>query len=470
MDRFIVDMSMHAEHRARLAARMRADQFVPPGSCMLLQGGSNPERNDSDHEPVFRQESNFNYVFGVKEPDCFGVVDIDDGTSTLFVPRLPEDYAIWMGEVRGTDSFKQEYQVDAVKYTDELMAHLTEKDPKVVYTMRGKNADSGSFAVEASFDGIENFRVDNGKLFPELIECRVIKSDKELALMRHVNKLSSQAHIAAMARCQAGMGEFQLESIFRHWAYFTGGARHASYTSICGSGPNSATLHYGHGGAPNSKTIGPADMMLMDLGAEYHCYTSDITCSYPASGVFSAEQREVYNIVLAASHAVLEAIKPGVSYVDMHTLSYKVICEGLLRVGVLQGTLEACMEANMGAVFMPHGLGHLMGLDTHDVGGRPKGTKRLTKPGYKSLRLVRELEVNMVLTVEPGLYFNPYCLRTALHNPKQAPLFNKSTLSQYQGEHKAWGVRIEDDVIVTCLLYTSPSPRDRTRSRMPSSA
>eukprot|EP00656_Telonema_subtile_P018010 TRINITY_DN19714_c0_g1_i3.p1 TRINITY_DN19714_c0_g1~~TRINITY_DN19714_c0_g1_i3.p1 ORF type:complete len:143 (+),score=47.30 TRINITY_DN19714_c0_g1_i3:182-610(+) len=107
------------------------------------------------------------------------------------------------------------------------------------------------------------------------------------------------------------------------------------------------------------------------------------------------------------------------------------------------------MEANMGAVFMPHGLGHLMGLDTHDVGGRPKGTKRLTKPGYKSLRLVRELEVNMVLTVEPGLYFNPYCLRTALHNPKQAPLFNKSTLSQYQGEHKAWGVRIEDDVIVT---------------------
>ena len=104
------------------------------------------------------------------------------------------------------------------------------------------------------------------------------------------------------------------------------------------------------------------------------------------------------------------------------------------------------MEANIGAVFMPHGLGHLMGLDTHDVGGRPKGTKRLARAGYKSLRMVRELEPNMVLTVEPGLYFNTYCLRVALESAKQAPLIDKEKLKQFQGSKLAWGVRIEDDV------------------------
>eukprot|EP00657_Telonema_sp_P-1_P006629 TRINITY_DN25859_c0_g1_i1.p1 TRINITY_DN25859_c0_g1~~TRINITY_DN25859_c0_g1_i1.p1 ORF type:complete len:201 (-),score=53.31 TRINITY_DN25859_c0_g1_i1:26-628(-) len=161
------------------------------------------------------------------------------------------------------------------------------------------------------------------------------------------------------------------------------------------------------------------------------------------------DRKDVYLIVLEASHAVMDAMKPGVSYVDMHTLSYQVICRGLLRCGVLQGSLEECMEANMGAVFMPHGLGHLMGLDTHDVGGRPKGHPRLTQAGYKNLRMVRDLQPNMVLTVEPGLYFNSYCLRTALHNPKQAPLINKEVLARYQGTSLSWGVRIEDDVIVT---------------------
>jgi len=447
--KFPIDMSMHAENRERVAARMKLDPTVPAKSVILMQGGSNPERNDSDHEPVFRQESHFNYLFGVKEPDCFGVVDLDTAETTIFVPRLAEEYAIWMGEVRTLQSFQEEYKVTSLKFVDELMAVLEAKEPTVVYTLRGKSADSGNFAKEATFEGIENFRVDNGKLFDELIECRVIKTEKELALMRHINLISSHAHIATMSRCKVAMAEYQLESLFRHWAYYGGAARHASYTSICAAGPSGATLHYGHAGAPNDKLLQDGDMMLMDLGAEYHCYTSDITCSYPANGKFTPIQQTIYEIVLASSHAVMDAMKPGVSYVDMHRLSYQVICEGLLKAGVLQGTIEECMDANIGAVFMPHGLGHLMGCDTHDVGGRPKGHTRLTKMGFKSLRMVRELQKNMVLTVEPGLYFNAYCLKMAMSNAKQAPLLNKQKVKEYQGSGLAWGVRIEDDVVVT---------------------
>ena len=301
------------------------------------------------------------------------------------------------------------------RYVDELAEFMAGAAPGVVYTMRGKNDDSGNYAKEATFDGIEGYRVDNGRLYPEVVECRVIKSAEEIKLMRHINHITSDAHMAVMARCKPGMKEFQLESLFQHWSYFRGGCRHSSYTNICGCGVNSAVLHYGHAGAPNQRTIEETDMSLMDMGGEYHCYTSDVTCSFPANGTFSPDQKAIYEAVLAAQFAVMDAMKPGVSYIDMHTLANRTICEHLSRatLGLLVGDIEALMDANMGAVFMPHGLGHLMGLDTHDVGGRPQAYVQseavseenralLTKAGYKSLRMVRALEEGMVLTVEPG--------------------------------------------------------------------
>ena len=320
-----------------------------------------------------------------------------------------------MGKILGTDDFLGMYDVGNVMYVDELAEFMAGAAPGVVYTMRGKNDDSGNYAKEAAFDGIEGYRVDNGRLYPEVVECRVIKSAEEIKLMRHINHITSDAHMAVMARCKPGMKEFQLESLFQHWSYFRGGCRHSSYTNICGCGVNSAVLHYGHAGAPNQRTIEETDMSLMDMGGEYHCYTSDVTCSFPANGTFSPDQKAIYEAVLAAQFAVMDAMKPGVSYIDMHTLANRTICEHLSRatLGLLVGDIEALMDANMGAVFMPHGLGHLMGLDTHDVGGRPQAYVQseavseenralLTKAGYKSLRMVRALEEGMVLTVEPG--------------------------------------------------------------------
>ena len=171
-----------------------------------------------------------------------------------------------------------------------------------------------------------------------------------------------------------------------------------AYTCIAASGHHGATLHYGHAGEPNAKLIEDGDMCLFDMGAEYHCYCSDITCSFPANGKFTDQQRDVYETCYEAVVAVESAMRPGVNWADMHRLANRTILAGLLKRGYLvDGTVEEMDAVNLGAVFMPHGLGHFLGLDTHDVGGYLKGCpERSTLPGLKSLRTARDLELHMV--------------------------------------------------------------------------
>lgn len=150
----------------------------------------------------------------------------------------------------------------------------------------------------ASFRGIETFVLNDEMAWPLLSECRVIKSPKEIALLRYINTVSSEAHMAVVQHARPGLKEYQLESLFQHWCYYNGGARYMSYTCICASGNNGSVLHYGHAGEPNKKTVRDGDMCLFDLGSEYHCYASDITTSFPANGKFTADQKLVYEAVL----------------------------------------------------------------------------------------------------------------------------------------------------------------------------
>ena len=220
-----------------------------------------------------------------------------------------------------------------------------------------------------------------------------------------------------------------------------------SYVCICATGPNGAVLHYGHAGAPNDRVLSPGDMALFDMGAEYHCYASDITCSFPVDGAFTADQRAVYGAVLAAQKGVMAAMKPGVDWVDMHRLAEKAILEGLVLGGFLAGDVDDMARAHLGAVFMPHGLGHLMGLDTHDVGGYPPGGPgRPAEPGARKLRTARVLEEGLVITVEPGCYFIEPLLEQAMADPAQRGFLVPEALARVRGKG---GVRLEDDVLVT---------------------
>ena len=450
-----VPMALHATNRARLDAAFKNDGVanldVPANAHILLQGGAATTRYDSDNEPLFRQESFFQWAFGVSEPDCYGAIDCATGRATLFVPRLPEEYAVWMGEIHAPGFFREKYGVDDCRYADELdgffeAAEAAASAPAVLYTLHGMNTDSGNYAAPAEFAGLEKYRVDNGRLFPLIVELRVFKTEAELAVLRYVADVSCRAHMEVMRQCAAGLREYQCEALFQQYVYFNGGCRNCAYTCICAGGRNGATLHYGHAGAPNSSLIKDGDMCLFDMGAEYHCYTSDITCSFPANGTFTPDQAAVYSAVLAAVEAVEAAMRPGTMWADMHRLAWRVMMGHMLAMGVLQGDLEALIEAEVPELFMACGLGHFIGLDTHDVGGYPRGVVRLEQEGIAKLRTTRCLEAGMVLTVEPGLYFNAYQFEKGMANPAQAPFLNAARLAELKD---FGGVRIEDMVVVT---------------------
>jgi len=492
-----------------------------------MKGGCSETRYDSDHEPLFRQESYFYYLTGVNEPDVSiaieiiipttkttstaaeaeadangqkssGACGVDDGDgesnadatfrTTLFVPKLPPEYATIMGEIKTLEEWKRQYRVDQVRcYDDNSIAEYLlssessqSHQPTTILLLKGQNSDSGKW-YEPPLEEVQRWvsssskskearkiGVDLSTLFPVLAECRVIKSDAELRLLEYVTRITSQAHAYVMRSVKSGMYEYQAESLFRHFCYYNFGARFVGYAPICGCGPNGAVLHYGHSGQPNRRLMQSGEMCLFDMGAEYFGYGSDVTCSFPIDGKFTQRQKEVYEAVLLAQIAVYDTIRPGVSWVDCHKTAEKVLLRQLQKIGIVvvpddgddeTTTLDDLVEMRLGAVFMPHGLGHLIGIDTHDVGGYlPDGLTppRILEPGLKSLRTARVLQQNMTVTVEPGCYFIDHLLDEALQDADGLGRFlDADLLQEYRG---FGGVRLEDVVVVTedgCLNYTT---------------
>ncbi|XP_037817170.1 xaa-Pro dipeptidase-like [Lucilia sericata] len=442
-----VPMALFRKNREKVCNALRESKAVEKGSFVLLEGGKDVSFNDTDINYNFRQESYFQYLFGVKEPDCYGVLNVESGESVLFVPRLPEEYATWMGRLLSLEEFKAMYEVDRVLYADELNAFFEKAAPKLILTLSGLNTDSGLRSKPASFEGIEKFVVNCDILHPIIAECRVLKSPEEIEVLRYVAKVSSDAHIKVMKFMRPGRSEYEGESLFLHHSYSVGGCRHASYTCICGSGVNSAVLHYGHAAAPNDKAVKDGDMCLFDMGANYCGYAADITCSFPANGKFNEDQKFIYNAVLAARNAVLKEAKDGVSWVDMHRLSCRVLLEHLKAGGMLQGDVDEMLAAGLAGTFQPHGLGHLIGLDVHDVGGYlPDQPARPTESWISKLRFARTLKDGMYVTVEPGCYFVDILMDKALADPKLNKFIVKEVFERFRN---FGGVRIEDDVLIT---------------------
>nr|AKF43199.1 metallopeptidase M24 family protein [Melianthus villosus] len=448
-----VPMELYAINREKLVKNLRqhlSDAGRPLHGFVFLQGGEEKTRYCTDHTELFRQESYFAYLFGVTEPGFYGAIDISTGKSTLFAPRLPENYAVWLGEIKPASFFKERYIVNAVCYTDEIVKVLQDEyqgpGQPLLFLLHGLNTDSDNFSKPAEFEGKEKFEVDLTTLHPVLTECRVLKSHLELAVIQYANDISSEAHVEVMRRTTVGMKEYQLESMFLHHTYMYGGCRHSSYTCICATGGNSAVLHYGHAAAPNDRTFEDGEMALLDMGAEYNFYGSDITCSFPVNGKFTSDQLLIYNAVLEAHNVVISTLKPGISWLDMHKLAEKTILKSLKKGGIIIGDVDEMMAERIGAVFMPHGLGHLLGIDTHDPGGYPKGMERPKEPGLRSLRTIRQLQDGMVITVEPGCYFIDALLVPALEGSNTSKFFNREVIGRFTS---FGGVRIESDVYVT---------------------
>jgi len=246
-----------------------------------------------------------------------------------------------------------------------------------------------------------------------LHEMRLLKSAAEVATMRRAAQISAGAHLRAMRACRPGMSELELEAELLH-EFASHGARHPAYPSIVGAGANGCILHY----TDNDARLTRGDLVLIDAGAELDGYASDITRTFPVSGRFSRRQRSVYQLVLDAQHAAIEAVRPGARWNDPHDAAVRVLTEGLVRLGLLKGRPATQVKRGGYRRFYMHRTGHWLGLDVHDVGD------------YKVGGEWRELEPGMVLTVEPGLYL----------------------AAGTRGLPREWhdiGIRIEDDVLVT---------------------
>jgi len=452
-----VPMSMHLEHRQKLSKachKLGREQET----VIFFAGGKGRPMYDSDVEwDLFRQESNFQYLFGVKEPDCLGFVRVSDGKSVLLIPRLDKAYEIVMGPVKPPAWFHRAYEVDEVDFIDNVKEVLRGLGAKRLLTFRGTNRDSGLELEVPTFEGIGDFEVneDACKAFWDIAnETRVVKTAGEIRVMQYVNDVSSLAHLQVMRMIKGSQRESLSETTFRYHASLRACHR-VGYNCICPAGPRNAILHYGHPSEPNAEVVEADALSLHDMGCEYHCYTADVTTTFPVNGTFTEPQRVVYEAVWAATLAVEKHVKPGVCYKAMHRLAQLTLLKEMTTAGLFKGDVEAMMAVDLAGRFMPHGLGHSVGLDVHDVGGYAPGTFRQDDTKMKqNLRFGRELFENAVVTVEPGFYFIDYLLDALAASPEQMKFVNSARLEELK---PVGGVRIEDDIVITatgCRVLT----------------
>ncbi|HET7286775.1 MAG TPA: Xaa-Pro aminopeptidase [Pyrinomonadaceae bacterium] len=409
--------------RSQLKEFMRR---MAPKSVAIIPGAHDTRRSNDTHYR-FRQDSDFFYLTGFEEPDALAVIKPEGDTKyTLFVrPRDPER-EIWDGRRAGVEGAKSEFGAEEAFPTAEFESKLADflDGAEVLYYRLGVDQDLDNTIIKE----IARMRAWNRKPIhpPQTIvdpativhEMRVVKSADEIEIMQTAADIAAEAHCEAMKAAKPGMHEYQLEALIEQ-IFRRRGASAPAYTSIVGAGPNATVLHY----INNDGELRDGDLLLVDAGAEYKGYASDITRTFPINGRYTKPQRDIYDLVLKAQTACVEMVRPGVTHDQLKQRSIEILTEGMVELGLLKGKTDELIKEKKYEKFYMHGLGHMLGIDVHDVGRYYYGTES------------RALEPGVVMTVEPGIYISP--------NTEDVP-------EQYLGI----GVRIEDDV-----LCTSNGPR-----------
>jgi len=337
---------------------------------------------------------------GVPLADCHVIHEIESAKTTLFIPPIDPESVIWSGLPLSAEEAKEKYDIDDVKYTTEVnatLAHLgaspgADGRKSKVFAIGGQVSDHITFL---EFDN-KDFAV-----LKEAIDVsRVVKDEYELALMAKASVISSGAHRAVMERVRAASNETELEAVVLG-SCVAAGAKNQSYHSVVASGRAAATLHY----VSNHASLAGKLNLLLDAGAEWNCYAADITRTFPINGKFTKESRGIYDIVLKMQRDCTGVLKDGVLWDDVHLLAHKVAIDGLLALGILKGDKEEILRARTSVAFFPHGLGHYLGMDTHDTGGNANYADKDTL--YKYLRVRGTLPAGSVITVEPGVCSPP---------------------------------------------------------------
>lgn len=356
---------------------------------------------------------------------------------TLFIPPIDPDSVIWSGLPLSPREALERYDVDDVRPSSELDAFLRAKDTPHDRIWAIQN--------QVSIHSFVEFRLKDLALLKEAIdECRVVKDDYEIALIRQANSISAIAHHTVLKAVKHARNERELQAIFLERC-IANGCREQAYGSIVASGTNAATLHY----QKNDEDLGERWNLLLDAGGEYKCYAADITRTFPIRGAFNRESRQIYDLVLKMQEECTSMLKEGILWDDVHARAHEIAIEGLLDIGILKGDKIEIFTKRTSVAFFPHGLGHYLGMDTHDTGGHANYED--SDSMFKYLRVRGKLPAGSVITVEPGVYFCRFIIQPYLEDPVHGQFIDKEVLERYWN---VGGVRIEGECIFTCVDTT----------------
>lgn len=453
----------YADRRKRFLAGL-------DGPVLLMAGGILSRNYPANGFP-FRADSTFLYFFERPEAGSAAFFDPADGSATLFLPERTVADALWHGALDSFADVKSRQRVTAVLAVEQLEGEVTKlakgRAVRSLAVADWKATARAKAITGEDLDFDDARRVGQGALLELIAKLRLHKGEDELAEIRRLVPVTREAHVAAMAHSKPGVTEQFLAGQVEG-AFARGGCT-AAYQSILSV--RGEVLH----NHDHRNVLAKGDIVLLDAGAESldTGYCNDVTRDWPVGGAFSPEGRDVYDLVLSAELDAIAAVKPGVRYRDLHLRAARVMAEGLVRLGLLNGDVDGLVESGAHAVFFPHGLGHQLGLDVHDLeafGDRihyPSGRTRSAQFGTQYLRMDMDLAEGMVFTIEPGLYFVPAILHSVELRERFETQVNWANAEKFlamNGGRGFGGIRVEDDVVCTSdgvEVLTAAIPKGR---------
>ncbi|MBS9777336.1 MAG: aminopeptidase P N-terminal domain-containing protein [Gammaproteobacteria bacterium] len=403
--------------------KRREELLQSIGESILILPSSSEQTRNRDCNFPFRQDSDFWYLSHFNEPNAVIVLDGKNKTSILYSKPYDELHVIWEGEIIGQERAQSEYLFDEAYSIDKLETNLLQYlysfDTIITPFSRYPEFDTLLLSLIKQTKDTRRARTPQNWLHTDqfIHPMRSIKDDYEIEMMQYTADISVQAHIAAMAETQPGMNEAEISALLQYHYAKVGGT--AAYGDIVAGGNNACTLHY----TVNNCSFVDGDLVLIDSGCEIEGYAADITRTYPVNGRYTEAQKKMYEWVLKSVFAAFDACKPGNTIRSPHFAAEHVLIEGMLDLGLLEGSVESVLADNSHHKYFMHGTSHWLGIDVHDVGEYKDddGNWYALKPG-------------MVITVEPGMYVRK--------DDESAP-----------EELRGIGIRIEDDILITDTGY-----------------
>ncbi|KAF2160945.1 hypothetical protein M409DRAFT_70032 [Zasmidium cellare ATCC 36951] len=447
------------KYPAKSHARRFREKLGISSGIIVASGTKNLNWPNSDMPAPFRQDRSFYYLTGCNEPDCGVSYDIEKDKLTLWLPPVDLGWhqLVYYGRGSTVEEALEKYDIDD--------AHYIKKEPSEAFSRAGFLPDLLQRALNA---------------------CRVIKDEHEIDLVRRANDITAEAHTNVLKGMHGFTNESEVEAAFMKTC-IARKAKAQAYDPIAGSGPNAAILHY----SENTADFGKGQTVVLDAGCEVDRYASDVTRTLPINKHnpghwYSKEAEHIYKLVEKVQQSCIKKMLPGNKYIEANWHAHHIVVEGLLKLGILKGDANKIFHAGVSAAFLPHGLGHHVGLDVHDVSPDPPPPAQATKANVDRLREAYikwkpeaaswaselnsfenfgigpywqtsltsvdapVLEPGMIVTVEPGIYFNPVLLRELLSDPKRSQFVDEAVLKRYI---PVGGVRIEDCILINKKGY-----------------